>query len=226
MAKAKTKAKKSAEAAEPKATVKGVGKTYPIGGARKFEFTEQPSEFSFDYTSPGPHCEVDRLKQGRCAVQLNYLNGKPVLRLCGEYGKPGRVIQVNGPADAQLKAQKFCTVRKGGRQAVEEEEEQLEGWRKQTDFEEPIGLGETAEDAAVGTVYALAAAARGSSRSNARQARPAFNFGEASPQPARRAPERRGPGSVNPSTWWLVGGTIAGVAVATMLKKSAAAPKA
>jgi hypothetical protein len=219
------KAKKKKPRAATKALVaetKGVGNTYSIK-EKKWSFEENPSEFGFDYTTRGPHCEVKRLKQGRCATQLNFIDGKPVLRLCGEYGEPGKIVAVSNPEDAQRKASRFCATKLGSRSTVEEDDQPEGPWGTP-------GLGETAEDAAVGSVQSLARAARGSSRPNARQARPLFNFGEASPQPARRAPKRNpsteGLGSVNPSTWWLVGGTIAGVAVATLLKKSAAAPKA
>jgi hypothetical protein len=169
-----------------------------------------------------------------CPVQLVWREGKPHLRFCRLVGKPGYLVPVDSPEQAHQLSKKACSTwgnwpKDFFPDNAPEIVEAAERYSPKSPWGTP-GLGETAEDAAVGSVQSLARAARGSSRPNARQARPLFNFGEASPQPARRAPKRNpsteGLGSVNPSTWWLVGGTIAGVAVATMLKKSAAVPKA
>jgi hypothetical protein len=110
MAKAK-KSGPATKASQPVTDVKGVGNTYSIS-TRGWHFEENPSEFRFNYTTPGPHCKVARLKQGRCATQLNFIDGKPVLRLCGGYGEPGKIVHVDDPQDAQLKAQSFCATKR------------------------------------------------------------------------------------------------------------------
>jgi hypothetical protein len=71
------------------------------------------------------------LKQGRCATQLNFVDGKPALRLCGGFGKPGRLMPVASPEDALNKASKFCKISKAEvRESWAESEAPLEGVEK------------------------------------------------------------------------------------------------
>jgi hypothetical protein len=99
----------------------GAGRSYPLKPS-KFVFAENSKEVDFSYTTPGPYCKVKRLNLGRCATQLNFVDGKPVLRMCGAYGAPGEVVSVSGPEDAQRKASKFC-LSKFGRDAGSDEDE-------------------------------------------------------------------------------------------------------
>jgi hypothetical protein len=168
-----------------------------------------------------------------CPVQLVWREGKPHLRFCRLVGKPGYLVPVTSPEQAHELSKKACSTwgnwpKDFFSDNAPEIVEAAERYQPKSPWGTP-GLGETAEDAEVGTVYALAAAARRgvqSARGNAKgQKYPTYHFGEATPLRAPQAAPSRG-SDVKPTTWWLMGGTIAGIVVATMLKKSAAAPKA
>lgn len=89
-----------------------VGKVYQAH-ARTGRFPSGTPPFGFEYTTPGAPCLVDRLKEGRCATELNFIDGQTVLRLCGAYGEPGTTVPVDSPEDALEKAAAYCSTKKG-----------------------------------------------------------------------------------------------------------------
>lgn len=74
----------------------------------KGRITASPSEFEFNYTTPPKHCTAEKIKKGRCTVSLNFIDGKPVLRLCTKFGDPGRTIPLENARDAGIKAKQAC----------------------------------------------------------------------------------------------------------------------
>jgi hypothetical protein len=86
-------------------------RSYKVKPHAERQFESDP-DFGFRYTTPGPFCRVKRLQQGRCATQFNFVDGKPMLRLCGSFDKPGELVPVDSPEDALRKASKFCKVSK------------------------------------------------------------------------------------------------------------------
>jgi len=75
---------------------------------------ESPAAFDFQYTTASKTCEVDRLKEGRCASQLVFRKGRAMLQLCEGYGQPGDLVPVKDAVDAQEKSTRHCLARRGG----------------------------------------------------------------------------------------------------------------
>jgi hypothetical protein len=69
----------------------------------------QPTSFDFNYTTPAPFCKADKLEKGKCTVQLNFINGKPVLRLCNAKNQPGRTIPLTDATAARRIAKAACS---------------------------------------------------------------------------------------------------------------------
>ena len=69
----------------------------------------QPASFDFNYTTPAPFCKADKLEKGKCTVQLNFIDGKPVLRLCSAKGQPGRTIPLTDATAARRIAKAACS---------------------------------------------------------------------------------------------------------------------
>lgn len=70
-----------------------------------------PPGIDFNWTTTGARCNVDRLKEGRCASQLVFQNGKTMLQLCDGFKKPGDLLPVKDAKDAQKKATDHCNTR-------------------------------------------------------------------------------------------------------------------
>lgn len=73
-----------------------------------------PPGLVLDYTTGSKPCAVDRLKEGRCASQLVFRKGRPMLQLCNGYKEPGDLLPVTDALDAQEKAERHCAVKYGG----------------------------------------------------------------------------------------------------------------
>jgi hypothetical protein len=72
------------------------------------QITANPTSFDFNYTTPAPYCKADKLSKGKCTVQLNFIKGEPVLRLCSARGQPGRVIPLTDATAARKIAKAAC----------------------------------------------------------------------------------------------------------------------
>jgi len=81
----------------------------------------QPGEFAFEYTTGDKLCDVERLQKGRCAAQLVFEKGKPMIQLCKGYKVPGRRIRVKDAFEAQEIATKYCRSFKGAKAAPKQE---------------------------------------------------------------------------------------------------------
>jgi hypothetical protein len=67
-----------------------------------------PTNFDFHYTTPAPYCKADKLTKGKCTVQLNFIKGQPVLRLCSARGEPGRTVPLTDATAARKFAKMAC----------------------------------------------------------------------------------------------------------------------
>jgi hypothetical protein len=76
----------------------------PIDG----QVVADPKSFHFNYSTPAPYCKADKLEKGKCTVQLNFIEGQPVLRLCSARGKPGRTIPLTDATAARRIAKAAC----------------------------------------------------------------------------------------------------------------------
>lgn len=69
-----------------------------------------PRCFPSVYTPGSSPCATPRFaSKGSCPVQLTWLEGKPVLRLCAGQGTPGPLLRVTSPKDAMELATALCT---------------------------------------------------------------------------------------------------------------------
>jgi hypothetical protein len=138
---------------------------------------------------------VKRLKQGRCATQLNFINGETVLRLCGEYGQPGRVVPVSSPEDASKKAAKFCKIKVGrkGRTSGEKPESM------------PEVVPELVPDGGDGGGESV-------------QSRSDDVLSGWPKRPERQRPQRGRSGGDGNTVLWLMGGTAMGLLAMKMMK--------
>jgi len=83
--------------------VKYVGKD---GKTKTKEIVADRREMCQEAAKP---CSGDRVTKGTsCPVQLFYKRGQATLRFCNERNKPGKVIAVNSPQEAQKIASKAC----------------------------------------------------------------------------------------------------------------------
>jgi hypothetical protein len=76
----------------------------PIDG----QIVADPKSFHFNYSTPAPYCKADKLEKGKCTVQLNFIEGQPVLRLCSARGEPGRTIPLTDATAARKIAKAAC----------------------------------------------------------------------------------------------------------------------
>jgi hypothetical protein len=67
--------------------------------------------FDFRYSTPGPWCKTDKMEKGRCAVQLNFKRGRPVLAFCTAPEEVGEVAYVNDVDTAVLVSREGCGTR-------------------------------------------------------------------------------------------------------------------
>jgi len=76
------------------------------------KFVTRPTGvFDFRYSTPRPWCKTEKMEKGRCAVQLNFDNGQPVLAFCDARERVGEVLPVDDVGSAVLASRTGCEAR-------------------------------------------------------------------------------------------------------------------
>lgn len=73
--------------------------------------TEPAGVFDFRYSTPRPWCKTEKTEKGRCAVQLNFDRGQPILAFCDARERVGEMIPVDTVDNAILASRAGCETR-------------------------------------------------------------------------------------------------------------------
>jgi hypothetical protein len=160
------------------------------------ELLVQPKEFEFEYSTPRDSlCEAERLKKGRCATHLIFVEGTPHIQFCAGFKKLGNSVPVKNPEEAQKVATKYCRTfqPKGGRV---QEAEGVEG----------VEEGEEASEVSRFAGFDVSE-------------QPTFPPSFAKKAPPKAAPRGR-KNDFSRAIWWLAGGATAALVFGRHLTKT------